>query len=140
MIWDILTQQEKNEVLLKILVHFSKVDDSLNDYEFSYLFHVCKSLDLDLELIREYSNESTAVNEILPHSEQDRMNLLYHLLFIMNADSQVSDEEEKAIYHLAFKLGFHEEITRDFIQLMKNYPIADLPEESMINIIRKYRN
>jgi hypothetical protein len=140
MIWDILSTEEKNKVLLKLLVNISKADLKIHEGEFSYLIYICKSLNLDPELIRDYVNENTPVNEILPYSEQERMNILYHLLFTMNSDSDVNIVEETTVYQLAFKLGFSEEMTREFIALMKQYKIDDIPMEGMINIIRKHNN
>lgn len=140
MIWDILSTEEKNKVLLKLLVNISKADLKIHEGEFSYLIYICKNLNLDPELIRDYVNENAPVNEILPYSEQDRMNILYHLLFTMNSDSEVNIVEETTVYQLAFKLGFSEEMTREFITLMKQYKIDDIPMEGMINIIRKHNN
>lgn len=140
MIWDILTKEEKNKILLKLLVHMTKADHHVNEGEFSYLIYICRQLHLDPELIKEYANENLTIQEILPTEEQDRMNILYHLLFTMNADSHVDPLEEVKIYQFAFKLGFSEQMTRDFIDLMKAHPIDELPTESMINIIRKHNN
>lgn len=140
MIWDVLTTEEKNKVLLKLLVNMTKADQKIHEGEFSYLIYVCKNLHLDPELIREYANDTEAINEILPQDEQDRMNILYHLLFMMNADSNVNIEEEIKVYQLAFRLGFTEEMTREFISLMKLHKIDDVPLESMLNIIKKHNN
>lgn len=140
MIWDVLTQEEKNKIILKLLVHLSKVDEGINEHEFAYLIYVCKNLDLNPELIREYAKPDIQLNEIMPTDENDRMAILYHLLFTMNADSMIDVKEEERMYAFAFKLGFSEDMTRDFIKLMKEHSLDDLPQESMLNIIRKYNN
>ncbi|MBK8627848.1 MAG: hypothetical protein IPN86_20465 [Saprospiraceae bacterium] len=140
MIWDVLTTDEKNRVLLKLLIHISKADNIIHEREFAYLIHTCKNLNLDPELIREYANLDDNINEIMPNSEQDRMNILYHLLFTMNSDNNVANSEEVKVYQLAFKLGFSEDMTRDFIQLMKMHNIEEIPMSSMLDIIRKHNN
>lgn len=139
MIWDVLTEDEKNKVVLKLMVHVCKADKIFDVNEFGYLIHYCKQLNINPEIIREYA-AFESVNEILPESEQDRMNILYHLLFIMNADSHVDPAEEKVIYQIAFRLGFSETMVNDFLFLMKNYKLDNLPEGSMIQIIQKYSN
>jgi hypothetical protein len=58
----------------------------------------------------------------------------------MNADSHVDPAEEKVIYQIAFRLGFSETMVNDFLFLMKNYKLDNLPEGSMIQIIQKYSN
>lgn len=140
MIWDILTNDEKNRVLLKLLIHISKADSQIHEGEFAYLVYTCKNLNLDPQLIREYAGIDENINEILPQSEQDRMNVLYHLLFTMNSDNNVDITEEVKVYQLAFKLGFSEDMTRDFIQLMKQHKIEEMPMNSMLDIIRKHNN
>jgi len=65
---------------------------------------------------------------------------LYHILFTMNADNDVSPLEEVRVYQLGFRLGFSEAMIRDFIELMKNHTIQDLSTEKMINVIRKHNN
>lgn len=96
---------------------------------------------INTELIQTYKESTSLEEEVsLPTSEQDRMNILYHLLFVTNADSNVTSDEERATYKMAFQLGFNENITRDFIELMKLYSIQSIPKDAMIEIIRKYSN
>ncbi len=140
MLWDVLSNEEKNDVLLKLLVYMSQTDNVINESEFSYLIYVCNNLKIDPEELRKFENVHDVEKDILPTSEQDRVNILYHLLFVMNSDDNISPEEEKAVYHLAFKLGFNEETTRDFIELMKKYKLDELPPGSMLKIINKFQN
>lgn len=140
MLWDVLSNEEKNDVLLKLLVYMSQTDNVLNESEFSYLIYVCNNLKIDPEELRKFENVRDVEKDILPTSEQDRVNILYHLLFVMNSDDNISPEEEQAVYHLAFKLGFSEETTRDFIELMKKYKLDELPPGSMLQIINKFQN
>ncbi|KXK40054.1 MAG: TerB family tellurite resistance protein [Saprospiraceae bacterium] len=140
MIWDILTIQEKNEVLLRVLVHVSAVDGHISPEEFTYLIHICNNLNIDPEKIRSLLISDKPINEILPDTEEGRMGFLYHALFIMNADNLVEKSEEITLYKLAFKLGFSESMTREFIELMKQHTNDDLPMDEMLNIIRKHNN
>jgi uncharacterized tellurite resistance protein B-like protein len=95
---------------------------------------------LEPELIKTYQNTEFHRNILLHQNEQERMNILYHLLFVINADSKINSDEERSIFKLAFSLGFSENITRDFIELMKLYPINELPNDAMLSVIRKYSN
>jgi len=140
MLWDVLSNDEKNDVLLKLLVYMSQTDSMLNESEFSYLIYVCNKLNINPEVLRKFDGMIEIEKDILPSTEQDRVNILYHLLFMMNADDNISTEEEKAIYHLSFRLGFNEEITSEFISLMKQYKLNELPSGSMLKIINKFQN
>ena len=140
MFWNNLSTQVKNQTILKLLIKMAKADLNFQDEELSYLLYFCKIAQLDAELIRSYQNMDSQDDTQFPLDEQNRMNILYHLLFVINADSNVNQEEERAIFKLAFKLGFNENLTRDFIELMKVYPINELPNDAMIGLIRKYSN
>ncbi|MBK8886857.1 MAG: hypothetical protein IPN46_10040 [Saprospiraceae bacterium] len=98
-----------------------------------------KNFNLDPQLIKEYA-QIEDIKEYLPNEEQDRLAVLYHILFTMNADNDVSPLEEVRVYQLGFRLGFSEAMIRDFIELMKNHTIQDLSTEKMINVIRKHNN
>ncbi len=140
MMWDVLTQEEKNKVLLKMMVQVSRSDHNLAQKEFAYLVHVCNQLSLDTELIREYSAAPEDLREFLPQSEEERMQILYHLLFVMKADEIIQPEEERKLYDFAFRLGFSEPMTRDFIQILKDSPMDVIPTAALLDVIRKYLN
>ncbi|MBK6785295.1 MAG: hypothetical protein IPG79_17225 [Saprospiraceae bacterium] len=97
-------------------------------------------LHLPLEKVREIMISEEDLNEILPHDENERMNVLYHLLFMMEADKIIDPEEIKMIYHFALKLGFSEKMVEEFILIFKTYDIDDLPPDAMLKIIQKYQN
>lgn len=138
MMWDVLTNDEKNQIVLKILISVTKVDDKINENEFAYLVYFCRNVGLDPNLITTFAQNNEMANEIMPIGEQDRMNVLYHALFTMNADNFVDLKEENMVYLLGFKLGFSENMVREFISLMKTHRINTIPVNSMIDIIRKY--
>jgi uncharacterized tellurite resistance protein B-like protein len=138
--WESLSVQEKNELILKILIHVTMSDLATANEEEKYLRHFCHSCGLNPKLIQIFSNDFEKYSDLLPHAEMERMQILYHMLFVINADGLINTQEERSVYKLAFKLGFHEAITKDFIELMKTYPINKLPKESMLAIIKKYSN
>ena len=66
--------------------------------------------------------------------------MLYYLLFLMKIDKRVPEEETGIIHHYGFKLGFSRAMINDFIDLISQYQEHRVPEEEMIDIIRKYSN
>jgi hypothetical protein len=138
--WDLLTQDEKNNILIKILVKLCKIDGKIQEQEYSYIIYVANVLNIKIDIIKEYLINDDELNEVLPSEEIERAKVLYHLLFAINADNIISPEEEEMVYKLAFKLGFHDEMTKDFVELMKTYNLNDLPDQSMVKILRKYNN
>jgi hypothetical protein len=140
MLWDVFSENEKNEILLKVLVGLAKTDQVIHENEFKYLIHVCNNLKIDPELIRKYAVDSDTSKDYFPKTEVERMNIYYHLLFVMNVDGVVAHEEELAVYKLGFRLGFQEDMTREFLLLMKTHKLDQIPANAMLNIIKKYKN
>lgn len=138
--WELLTQEEKNNILLKLLIFASKTDGIIHKKEFAYLLYVCRNLNVDPETLRDMSVDFETFKEFLPNTEQDRMQFLYHLLFLMKSDETISIEEEKILYHFGFKLGFLEDKIRDFIHVAKRYTLSQLPSNALLDIVKKYNN
>ena len=140
MLWDLLEESEKAMVLLKILSHLAKVDGNISENEFSYLIHLSSKLNISLEEVRSIFMNEDELNEILPVDEQDRMLVLYHLLFMTDADKIIKPEEEKLLFHFGLKLGFSEFMVKDFIGVFKKHDLDDIPPDAMLSIIKRYQN
>lgn len=137
--WEDLDLHEKNLLLLKLLVSLSVSDHALESKEISYLIQLCHYFNLDPNLISTFAKEDNEIPH-LPKSEQDRMSILYHLLFMAKADEVIHVEEETFIYTFAFKLGFSDAVVRDFIALVKTHKNKPIPTNDMLDVIRKYNN
>ena len=75
-----------------------------------------------------------------PAAEEDRMRILYYLLFMMRVDGKIPPEEEKLCYKAGLRLGFNEQLTGDLIRVMKTYLEEDIPPEAMLDVVKKYLN
>ena len=91
----------------------------------------------DVEEIDEHPERLTFS---LPTSEVDRMTVLYDLLFLMKIDGDVADEEVKLVRELGMRLGFRIGMVNEFIQTISQYVGREVPDEALLNIIRKYMN
>lgn len=140
MFWELLDGPEKAHVMIKILAYIAKADGKLQENELAYLLYVAQKINVAPEDVRQILVDNQPLHEMLPSDEQDRMNVLYHLLFMMSADKTVADEEEKALYYFGLKLGFSEWMVKDFLEVFKTYDIDDLPPGAMVDIIKKYQN
>ena len=77
----------------------------------------------------------------VPHSEQERMTILYYLLFLIKFDGEITDDEVAWIKQIGLKFGFRDELTTDYIRLMKKYiDDTDLLPDEMIDVIKKFKN
>ncbi len=130
----------QKENLIKLLLKLSYADNQLSESELIYILHVGRSIGIGEEKIRSLSLSVQNIDLQIPEKEQDRMSILYYLLFLMKIDKQVDVEEEKVVFHYGFKLGFQENMVRDMVTLIRNNPNEKIPPKDMISIIHKYLN
>jgi len=130
----------KADELIRLLVLFSKSDKDFDYKEFVYILNVAELLGLSQEYIENLIRSPEALDLDPPQSEQDRMRIIYYLLFLMKVDKEVNQKEIELVHHFGFKLGFSRSMINDFIDLVKEYKDSTVPSDAMINIILKYQN
>jgi len=91
-----------------------------------------------IEVASELGNGDNEV--ILPLEEPERMRVLYYLVFLMQSDGDITPEEEVSIYHFGHRLGFREELLRNFIALANKHQGKTIPQEDMLAQIRAFLN
>ena len=130
----------KAEELISILIRLSKSDNHFDEFEFGYIVNVGKHLKVPSHIIESLVKDPFVDEIQIPKSEQDRMTILYYLLFLMKIDQNIKDEEKDMIQHYGFKLGFPRAMINDFIHLMEEYKESKVPISQMLEIIKKYKN
>lgn len=130
----------QGEELISLLVQLSKSDNHFDDFEFSYILQVGHAVGLNQMQIEDAIRYNTKKELTFPKSEQDRMNILYYLLFLMKIDKSVDEKETELIYHYGFKLGFSKSMLDDFIGVITEHSDSRVPTEKMLAIIKKYQN
>ncbi len=129
-----------SEQLLSTLIKLSRVDDFFDQFELSFLVKVGQQLRIDNSRVEQLINKPLEGDFDVPSSERDRMNILYHMLFLMKIDTIVSDEEKDMIHHYGFKLGFPKPMLDEFISVVEKHKFKPIPTETMLDIIRRYQN
>jgi len=130
----------QGEELISLLVHISKSDKHFDEFEFSYIMQVGQAVGLSQVQIEETIRSSSKLDPTFPKSEQDRMNILYYMLFLMKIDKNVNANEKELIHFYGFKLGFSKPMLDDFINLICDHTDSHVPTDEMLNIIKKYQN
>jgi len=128
------------EELISLLVHISKSDNHFDDFELSYILQVGQAIGLEQYKIEETIRSGKTIDPTFPKTEQERMSILYYMLFLMKIDKAVSEREKDLIHHYGFKLGFSKLMLDEFIQLISQHQDSRVPTDQMIAIIRKYQN
>ena len=129
-----------SEKLIKLLVLFSRSDDKFDEKEFVYILNVAQHLGLSQDYLESVIRSDETLAMETPESEQERMQIMYYLLFLMKIDREISDQEAELVHHFGFKLGFSRAMINDFIDLIKLHKDSRVPTDAMLDIILKYQN
>jgi uncharacterized tellurite resistance protein B-like protein len=130
----------KSEEVLAALIKLSKADNYFDEFEFTYLLKVGKHLGIEDNRVEDLIKNVDITNLTIPQKEEERMTIIYYMLFLMKVDTIIREEEIEVIHHYAFKLGFSAVMIDDFIALMKKNKFKNIAVEDMLSIIKKYHN
>ncbi len=131
---------ERKKGIIAMLIKLANVDEEAVAIERRFIMDVADQLGLNRTDLSEVAKNPDAFELQPPEGEQERMNILYYLLFTMRVDGVIKEEEERLCYKAGLRLGFNQQMTADLIQVMKRYLKEDIPEDAMLDAIRKYLN
>jgi uncharacterized membrane protein YebE (DUF533 family) len=130
---------EFKKTIIKTLIGLSKSDGEIHEQEALFVLDAGKSWGFSNDQIRDWIDEKDLEIKI-PATEQERMTIVYYLLFLSKQDSALHKAEENFIYHFGFKLGFNESMLRDMVALFKEKHTTQIHPLELLNIIKKYLN
>ena len=131
---------DRKRSIIALLVQMATADTTLQPIEEQFIYDVGKQLFLTEDEVSEIAQHPDQYQLVPPPGEQERMTILYYLLFTMRADGQVHQQEENLCYKAGLRLGFNPQLTRDLIQVMKQYLVEEIPPDAMLSMVRKYLN
>ena len=134
------TLKEASMSYLALLIKMAQSDNEEHESETMYIEHVATQMGLNDEDIKEVRQNLSEYKLIIPSDEHDRLVIFYHLLFLMKIDNKVVEEEMDLCRDLGFQLGLNPLLTDDLINLMAEYANKELPENRMLEEVRKYMN
>ncbi len=133
-------EYERKKAIIALLIQMSRSDQQEENIERLMIGSIANKIGLDSETIVEVAKHPERYRLQPPPAEQDRMTILYYLLFLMRSDGDIREEEEKLCYRAGLRLGFNEQLTGDMIRVIKAHPSGPIPPEAMLEVIRKYLN
>ena len=133
------TLDQKQTHILTLLM-LAEADDTDHENEVRFINHVAGRIGLSEEDVEEIDKHPERLTFSLPVSEQDRMTVLYDLLFLMKIDGGVVEEEVELVRELGKRLGFRIDMIEEFIQTMARYIGQAVPSNELLDIIKKYMN
>ena len=130
----------KSEELISALIHLSKVDNYFDQFEFTYILKVGRHIGLDDQKVERMIKNNTRLQLSIPESEEDRIGIMYYMLFLMKIDTIIHEEEKGLMHHYGFKLGFSRAMIDDFIIIMEKNKFKNVETKDMLDVLRKYQN
>ena len=115
-------------------------DNRLEAKELIYILEAGMQIGFDRETIIQIGQETELHPLVVPADEAQRMTMLYYLLFLMRIDGHIDPDEEIFAKMFGFKLGFNELMLEELVIVMKDHVNAELPEDLLIEKVRKYLN
>jgi uncharacterized tellurite resistance protein B-like protein len=125
--------------LIALLLQLARVDGSINPVEDKFIHDIGTKLGMtetDILIIDKEQSDTFRI----PETPGERMNILYHLLFLMKADEKIRKAETDLIYNIALRLGIRDALTTEFIELMQKSISKKVPVSDMTIYIKKYLN
>ena len=133
------TLDQKQTHILTLLM-LAEADDRDHVNEIRFINNVAGRIGLSESDVQEIDKHPERLTFSLPESEEDRMTVLYDLLFLMKIDGDVAEEEKELVRELGVRLGFRISMVEEFIQNISKYVGQQVPANALLDIIRKYMN
>ncbi|MGI9543536.1 MAG: hypothetical protein ACR2MX_09770 [Cyclobacteriaceae bacterium] len=134
------TEEDLKRSHIAVLLMLAEADDRDHLNEDRFINYVASKLGLSESDVVEIDRHPENWVFEFPKSEKDRMNILYHMLFLMKIDGAVANEEKTLCHELGLRLGFNQMMVNELIIVMDRYAGRTIPEDTLLNIIKKYMN
>ena len=122
-----------------LLKRLAKADQTFQMTEQRYLDQAAQHLGVDRSTLDDVRLEDFEVSS-MPAREQDRMTILYYLLFLSEADGVILNEEKIEIRKIGFELGFRDNQIVQMINIVEKNKQSRLDPSELINVIRTVLN
>ncbi len=125
---------------LSFLVSIIKADHKTNRNELKFLLDVAKKLDFSEEALENLLHNPGQLKIKYPSELKNRLIILYHMLYMMNIDNQITEEEEKACRKLGYYMLGNPPLVNDMINICIQHSKDGIPEGEFLQAIKKYMN
>lgn len=132
-----LSPEEKLR-LLSDLIALASADGEYREEEYDLLQQVAELLQVEPMEVEKLFDAHQKFQA--PPEEYKRIVIFHHLLRMMNADGEVSEDEVYLLKELGLKLGLSVQAIEQSIKVVNLYPNGNIPAEEMIRIFQVQHN
>lgn len=131
---------EKRKSHILNLVKLAQADGKWHENEKKFVASVAKRIGLTDEEHEDLIFYPDRIKFVPAISERERIIILYDLLFMMKMDGKVNQDEEMLCMELGLRLGFNPAMIDEMIQVMKDYTGNQVPQDGLLDVLKKYMN
>ncbi len=131
---------EKRKSHLLTVMMMMDADNSEHDFERRFIYNVAARLGLTDQDVDELKENPTNIGYELPKTEVARMTIVYDIFFAMKIDGNINEDEEKLFLTVGRLLGFNDMMLKEFLGVARKYVGKPIPDDTLLNIIKKYMN
>ncbi len=131
------TYEEKLGILSQ-MISFARVDDSIKESEYDFIFNVAQNLGVTKKAFDRLLGESKET--IIPKKLGERIVQFHRLLLLMNIDQKQHLSEIKRLHEIGLKMGLSPSAIEEVLIEMHNYPNMAIPPRKLIEIFRNHYN
>ncbi len=124
---------------IHLMKRLAMADQTFQMSEQAFVDLAARHLEVAQEIVDNIDPETYEIT-CMPAHEQDRMTILYYLLFLSEIDGVMLDEEKKEIRKIGFELGFRDDQIVRMINIVDNNKSRRLDPDHLINAIRTTLN
>lgn len=132
-----MTKSEKLS-LLSEMIAFAESDGEIKEIEMNFLKAIANQLGVD-EVTFDQLLENKAIYIPLK-PEAERILQFHRLVLLMNVDTDIHQEEIKAVYEFGLKMGLSANAIKQVLEAMHQYPNKVVPPEILIDIFKRQYN
>jgi hypothetical protein len=131
------TQKEKLSILSE-MISFAKVDNTIKQAEYDFLFNVSQQLGVRKTVFNELFK--TEAEHVIPKSQADRLVQFNRLILLMNVDDTQELNEIRRLHDVGLAMGLPPSAIQQVLSIMHTYPNRVVPPEVIISIFKAHYN
>lgn len=133
-------RQSYKQAIIALLLKLAESDGEWDSRELKFIRDIGYKMGLETHEVAEINADLENFKLKPPKSENERMEIMYYLLFFMKVDGKVTRPEEEMVKEVGLRLGIRPELTEELIDIIKDHIGKEVPVDRMLSLIKKYLN
>jgi len=126
--------------LVSLLIKLSEADMVYMETEIVFIKTIGIKMGFTVDEIKEIKHHPESFDFELPDNMEDRMLMLYNLVYLIRVDGDMNNAEKELLKKLGLRLYLNPALLDDILFLVDKYNGMSIPREELQMHILKYQN